>query len=141
MSFTSLLVQAAHGLSAVPVPVGEHPAAFRRSWLAGFAGAVTVRLRQAETAATSTPTSGSAPSLALVLADRSAPGRAAARRGVSAAADGGTASPARRWARRGCGGGSTGRSRWSGSAPRPVRPVRPATAGLTEPAGLTKPPA
>ncbi|MBF9128444.1 DUF2786 domain-containing protein [Plantactinospora sp. S1510] len=70
--FTSLLVQAAHGLSAARVPLGEHPAAFRRSWLAGFAGAVAGRLRQAEAAAASTPRSGSAPSLALVLADRSA---------------------------------------------------------------------
>ncbi|MFC6018879.1 DUF2786 domain-containing protein [Plantactinospora solaniradicis] len=70
--FTSLLVQAAYGLSAARVPLGEHPAAFRRSWLAGFSGAVAGRLRQAEEAATSTPPSGSAPSLALVLADRSA---------------------------------------------------------------------
>ena len=33
--FTSLLVQAAHGLAGSPVPAGEHPAAYRRSWLAG----------------------------------------------------------------------------------------------------------
>ncbi len=46
--FTSLLVQAAHGLAAVPVPVGEHPAAYRRSWLAGFAHAVGSRLTEAE---------------------------------------------------------------------------------------------
>ncbi|MGV9980843.1 DUF2786 domain-containing protein, partial [Micromonospora wenchangensis] len=35
--FTSLLVQAAHGLAGTAVPPGEQPAAFRRSWLAGFA--------------------------------------------------------------------------------------------------------
>src|SRR6266540_3701860 len=38
--FTSLLVQAAHGLAAVRVPPHEHAAAFRRSWLAGFAHAI-----------------------------------------------------------------------------------------------------
>ncbi|MFD0818929.1 DUF2786 domain-containing protein, partial [Micromonospora zhanjiangensis] len=46
--FTSLLVQAAHGIAGTPVPSGEHPAAFRRSWLAGFAAAVAHRLRAAE---------------------------------------------------------------------------------------------
>jgi hypothetical protein len=46
--FTSLLVQAAHGLAAVPVPAYEHPAAFRRSWLAGFAHAIGSRLTEAE---------------------------------------------------------------------------------------------
>ncbi|MGW0436504.1 DUF2786 domain-containing protein [Micromonospora sp. NPDC003197] len=65
--FTSLLVQAAHGLAAAEVPPGEHPAAFRRSWLAGFAGAVGGRLREAESAATRS----SGPSTALVLANRS----------------------------------------------------------------------
>jgi hypothetical protein len=67
--FTSLLVQAAHGLAATPVPAWEQPAAFRRSWLAGFAGAIAVRLREAEAAAAATPTT-SGPSVALVLADR-----------------------------------------------------------------------
>jgi len=65
--FTSLLVQAAHGLAAARVPPGEHPAAFRRSWLAGFAGAVGGRLREAESAATRSAGS----STALVPADRS----------------------------------------------------------------------
>jgi hypothetical protein len=60
--FTSLLVQAAHGL--VTVPSGESPAAYRRSWLAGFTAAIVGRLRQLEDAAGS--------SCALVLADRSA---------------------------------------------------------------------
>ena len=70
--FTSLLVQAAYGMSATPVPPRESPAAFRRSWLAGFTYAVGERLRQAEQRATqhadATPTGG--PSVALVLADR-----------------------------------------------------------------------
>lgn len=64
--FTSLLVQAAHGLSAVPVPRHEHPAAFRRSWLAGFAHAIGGRLREAEQAA-----EDAAPGAALVLVRRS----------------------------------------------------------------------
>jgi hypothetical protein len=65
--FTSLLVQAAHGLAAVPVPGGHHPAAFRRSWLAGFTSAVHGRLRAAEDAAVA---GGGGPSTALVLVDR-----------------------------------------------------------------------
>ncbi|MGS2613927.1 DUF2786 domain-containing protein [Micromonospora sp. LZ34] len=66
--FTSLLVQAAHGLAGAVVPPGEHPAAFRRSWVAGFAQVVGGRLRAAEEdAATEVGT----PSVALVLADRS----------------------------------------------------------------------
>lgn len=66
--YTSLLVQAAHGLAATAVPAHEHPAAFRRSWLAGFAGTIAARLREAETAAASAV---GEPSMALVLADRS----------------------------------------------------------------------
>ncbi|MFF0174724.1 DUF2786 domain-containing protein [Micromonospora profundi] len=66
--FTSLLVQAAHGLAATPVPEGEHLAAFRRSWLAGFAEVIGGRLWAAERAAASEP---GTPSMALVLADRS----------------------------------------------------------------------
>jgi hypothetical protein len=46
--FTSLLVQAAHGLAAAAVPSFEHPAAFRRSWLAGFTEAIRTRLTAAE---------------------------------------------------------------------------------------------
>lgn len=49
--FTSLLVQAAHGLATTPVPPDNQPAAFRRSWLAGFAYSVAERLRAAESAA------------------------------------------------------------------------------------------
>ena len=66
--YTSLLVQAAHGLAATAVPAHEHPAAFRRSWLAGFAAAIAARLRDAETAAAAAV---GEPSMALVLADRS----------------------------------------------------------------------
>ncbi|MEV1143625.1 DUF2786 domain-containing protein [Micromonospora sp. NPDC049799] len=66
--FTSLLVQAAHGLAGAPVPPDEHPAAFRRSWLVGFAQVVAVRLRTAEEDAVA---DSGGPSVALVLADRS----------------------------------------------------------------------
>ncbi|MET8906216.1 DUF2786 domain-containing protein [Micromonospora sp. NPDC004551] len=66
--FTSLLVQAAHGLAGATVPAGEHPAAFRRTWLAGFAHVVAERLRTAEAGAVA---ESGAPSVALVLADRS----------------------------------------------------------------------
>lgn len=68
--FTSLLVQAAYGLAGAAVPDGQHPAAFRRSWLAGFTAAVTARLREAELAAASAPGPAGS-SVALVLADRS----------------------------------------------------------------------
>ncbi|MEW2376987.1 DUF2786 domain-containing protein [Micromonospora sp. NPDC047812] len=66
--FTSLLVQAAHGLAGAEVPAGAHVAAFRRSWLAGFAQVIGVRLRAAEAGAVA---EAGAPSVALVLADRS----------------------------------------------------------------------
>ncbi|MEH1012505.1 DUF2786 domain-containing protein [Micromonospora sp. CPCC 206060] len=66
--FTSLLVQAAHGIAGAEVPRGEHPAAFRRSWLAGFAREVGARLRTAEECAAARP---AGISVALVLADRS----------------------------------------------------------------------
>lgn len=64
--FTSLLVQAAHGLAAVPVPGGEHPAAYRRSWLAGFAHAIGSRLTEAEKQA-----AAAEPGAELVLVRRS----------------------------------------------------------------------
>ena len=66
--FTSLLVQAAHGLVGTVVPPGEHPAAFRRSWLAGFARVISDRLRVAEADAV---VQRGTSSVALVLADRS----------------------------------------------------------------------
>ena len=46
--FTSLLLQAATGLSRTRVPPDEHKAAFRRSWLAGFRMAIGDRLDAAE---------------------------------------------------------------------------------------------
>jgi hypothetical protein len=70
--YTSLLVQAAYGLAAAQVPMGESAAAFRRSWLAGFSRAVTDRLRHAERRAASAATvAAPATSMSLVLADRS----------------------------------------------------------------------
>ncbi len=72
--FTSLLVQAAHGLASAPVPGWQHPATFRRSWLGGFTEAIYARLLAAESAAVSSfagvPSTGR--SVALVLADRTA---------------------------------------------------------------------
>lgn len=72
--FTSLLVQSAHALATVPVPPWENKAAFRRSWLQGFAVSVTRRLQAAERNAHSDAErqqTGDSRSLALVLADRS----------------------------------------------------------------------
>lgn len=76
--YTSLLVQAAVALSALYVPWGEHPAAYKRSFLAGFTRAVRIRLRRAERAARArreanqpTGSVSSGPSVALVLVDRS----------------------------------------------------------------------
>jgi hypothetical protein len=63
--FTSLLVQAAHGLAAAVVPWGEHPAAFRRSWLVGYTEAIRARLREAEESA-----AAGAPGAELVLVNR-----------------------------------------------------------------------
>ncbi len=70
--YTSLLVQASLGLAVAPIPPEDSPAAFRRTWLAGFAYAIGQRLRQAEEQAeahaAAVPAPG--PSVALVLADR-----------------------------------------------------------------------
>lgn len=73
--FTSLLLQAATGLSRTPVPPDEHKAAFRRSWLAGFRMAVGDRLADAERRAEAQSAGrfrASGTSTELVLADRSA---------------------------------------------------------------------
>lgn len=73
--FTSLLVQALHALARTPVPAGEHPAAFRRSWLSGFSLAVGRRLDDAERAAADRAHdrfTASGTTSALVLADRAA---------------------------------------------------------------------
>lgn len=72
--FTSLLVQAMHALSRTAVPPAEHPAAFRRSWLAGFSAAVGRRLSEAERTAAARADdrfAASGTTSALVLADRS----------------------------------------------------------------------
>jgi len=63
--YTSLLVQAAHGLAATEVPSYDHPAAFRRSWLVGFTEAIRSRLVAAERVA-----AADAPGAELVLVDR-----------------------------------------------------------------------
>ncbi|GGK95464.1 hypothetical protein GCM10012284_31960 [Mangrovihabitans endophyticus] len=68
--FTSLLVQAAHGLTAAAVPSGEHPAAFRRSWLVGYTEAVRGRLLAAERAATREAERSAGTGAELVLRDR-----------------------------------------------------------------------
>jgi hypothetical protein len=71
--FTSLLVQAAYGMAAAVAPAHENLAAFRRSWLTGFSGTVTYRLRETEQRAAAGPRDEPVPgsSVALVLADRS----------------------------------------------------------------------
>ncbi|MEV6342209.1 DUF2786 domain-containing protein [Actinoplanes sp. NPDC051851] len=63
--FTSLLVQAAHALATSPVPWGEHPAAYRRSWLVGYTEAIRARLWEAERSAVA-----ETPGAELVLVDR-----------------------------------------------------------------------
>lgn len=71
--FTSLLLQTATALARTPVPRREHPAAFRRSWLAGFRVAIGERLSRAERGAETTagPRFAAAhTTAALVLADR-----------------------------------------------------------------------
>lgn len=72
--FTSLLVQAMHGLARTPVPSFDQPAAFRRSWLAGFTQAIGRRLAQSEAQAAAQADDRfvqHGTSSALVLADRS----------------------------------------------------------------------
>jgi hypothetical protein len=73
--FTSLLVQATRGLAATQIPVWENKAAYRRAWLAGFAGTIYRRLCEAERrarqqATASAETTSSGRSAELVLADR-----------------------------------------------------------------------
>jgi hypothetical protein len=63
--FTSLLVQAAHGLMGAPIPPGAHAAAYRRSWLDGYTRAVGARLWAAERSA-----AAAEPGAELVLVDR-----------------------------------------------------------------------
>jgi hypothetical protein len=68
--FTSLLVQASFGLAASAPAYGESPAAYNRSWLAGFRSTVSARLRAAEARAQADAQTDSGPSVALVLHDR-----------------------------------------------------------------------
>lgn len=72
--YTSLLLQAANGLKNVQAPYGNSGAAYRDSWLSGFATAVYWRLQAAENKAADEAQSASSgtTSVALVLADRSA---------------------------------------------------------------------
>jgi hypothetical protein len=82
--YTSLLVQAAHGLAvARPADAYESVAAYRRSWMLGFAYTIQQRLISAERAAAERAESARAdsvrhhdaapgPSVSLVLADRAA---------------------------------------------------------------------
>jgi hypothetical protein len=77
--YTSLLVQAAHGLAvARPADPYESVAAYRRSWMIGFAYTIQQRLVAAEQAAAQRAESAhdrqpdSGPSVSLVLADRAA---------------------------------------------------------------------
>jgi hypothetical protein len=77
--YTSLLVQAAHGLAvARPADAYESVAAYRRSWMLGFAYTIQQRLVSAERTAaeraesTRQQDAAAGPSVALVLADRTA---------------------------------------------------------------------
>jgi hypothetical protein len=81
--YTSLLLQATSALQRSVAPPGEHLAAYRRSWLAGFTSAVVRRLLESEERAArdaevamddQAPTSRS---VSLVLADRSVAVRSA----------------------------------------------------------------
>ena len=71
---TSLLLQGARELSRTPIPWGEHPAAYRRSWWAGFSAAVSRRLalaaRESAQAAQAADDAAGGMSVALVLADQ-----------------------------------------------------------------------
>jgi hypothetical protein len=73
--YTSVLIQMWHGLAAAPVPAwSDSPRAWRRSWLLGYAAAVTSKVRAAEQSAVQAAAAdpGAASSrAALVLADRS----------------------------------------------------------------------
>jgi hypothetical protein len=77
MLYTSVLIQMWHGLAAAQVPGwAASPRAWRRSWLLGFAAAVTARVRHAEQHAERDASDASAAGqdssrAALVLADRS----------------------------------------------------------------------
>ena len=68
---TSLLLQGTRELSRTPIPWGEHPAAYRRSWWAGFSAAVSRRLTLvARESARAADDAAGGMSVALVLADQ-----------------------------------------------------------------------
>jgi hypothetical protein len=73
--YTSVLIQMWHGLAVAQVPAwSDSPRAWRRSWLLGYAAAVTARVKAAEQGAERAAAEGPAigsPKAALVLADRS----------------------------------------------------------------------
>jgi hypothetical protein len=106
--YTSLLLQATALLARTPVPAGEHVAAYRRSWLAGFTSAVSRRLAEAEKRARARAEqqerdASRTRSVELVLADRSA----AVRRAVEDAYPSLRKAPSRQLS------GSGGRAGWS----------------------------
>lgn len=72
MLFTSLLVQSAHALAVTPVPFYDSPAAFRRTWYAGYAAMIGKRLRDAEeqARAEAAPNTQAGRSTSVVLVDR-----------------------------------------------------------------------
>lgn len=85
MLYTSVLIQMWHGLAGARLPEwSSSPRAWRRSWLLGFAAAVTARVRAAEHAAQSqaerSAPAGQPSPAALVLADRAQVIRAAVER-------------------------------------------------------------
>ena len=73
--YTSLLLQAVHGVARANPPYGQNVKAFRRTWLMGFAAAVRERLTKAEAAAQAQAAAeqtgaGGGAELAVVLQDR-----------------------------------------------------------------------
>lgn len=78
--FTSLLLQGTRDLARAPVPAGEHVAAYRRSWWAGFRSAISLRLAAVERESVQEAERERQPgqaSTALVLADQSRAAEAA----------------------------------------------------------------
>jgi len=73
--YTSVLIQMWHGLATAAVPAwSDSPRAWRRSWLLGYAAAVTAKVRAAEQGAerdAATAPGDGRSRAALVLADRS----------------------------------------------------------------------
>ncbi len=73
--YTSVLIQMWHGLTAAQVPAwSDSPRAWRRSWLLGYAAAVTAKVKAAEQGAERAASEGldrGSSRAELVLADRS----------------------------------------------------------------------